>query len=206
MNKRFVHYSLMLTLVAAVCASLACAPRAMRGGEGTANPNMDQPAMSTQLDKADIDYLVSENLEALYSSRAWIRDVEGAPQPPVLAIWPIQNATSEHLDDQMLMLLSSLEASLINSGDVTVVAKQRQADLAREIGIQQGAIYDQRYAAQLGKQLGARFFLTGKLTSVDERLEKTRRVSYVLFTQVLEIETGIVKFQHETARTKALKR
>jgi hypothetical protein len=87
-----------------------------------------------------------------------------------------------------------------------MVARSQQQALAREIGIQQGAIYDQASAQRLGRQLGAQYFLTGKVTSVDERLKKTRRVQYSLFLQVLEIETGLIKFQHEAARSKALKR
>ncbi len=162
--------------------------------------------MSTTLDRKDLDFLVFQNLDALYAARFWMRDVEGASKPPIMAIWPIQNATSEHLDDQMLSLLSSMETSLINSGDVQIVARESQAELAREIGVQQGAAYDPRYAARMGRQLGARYFLTGKLTSVDERLQKTRRVQYTLFVQVLEIETGLVKFQNEVSRSKALKR
>jgi hypothetical protein len=202
MTKRIAFSLMLLSLV----ASLACAPRAMRGGAGTDNPDMDQPAMSTTLDKEDIDYLVAQNLDGLYQSRFWMGEVKGFNSPPIFAIWPILNATSEHLDDQMLMLLSSMETSLLNTGDVQVVAKARQAELAREIGIQQGAIYDPRYAAELGRQIGAAYFVTGKLTGVDEKLEKTRRVQYSLFVQIIELETGLVKFQHESARSKALKR
>ena len=195
---------LELAAILAAITSLACAPRAIRGGEGTANPNMDQPAMSTMLDKADIDYLVSRNLEKLYHSRFWTNDVGGSHRPPIVAIWPIENATSEHLEDQMLALLSSIETSLVNSGEVQVIARSRQESLAREVGIQQGASYQPSQARQLGRQLGARYFVTGKLTAVDERLQKTRRLQYSLFLQVLEIETSIVKFQYESARSKAL--
>lgn len=184
----------------------ACAPRAMRGGEGTANPQMDTPAMSTTLDRADIEYLVSRNLDGLYESKFWNGEVKGSSKRPLMAIWPIENRTSEHLDDQLLTLLSSIETSLINTGEVDVVAKSRQAELAREIGIQQGAIFDASKAVRLGRQLGAHYFVTGKLTSVDERLQKTRRVQYSLFVQVLDVATGLIKFQHESARSKALKR
>ena len=197
---------LSVVLLLASLALLACAPRAMRGGEGTVNPNMDAPAMSTTLDKADIDYLVSRNLEQLYQSRFWTNDVQTAARPPLVAIWPIENATSEHLEDQMLTLLSSIETSLVNSGEVQVVARSRQEELAREVGIQQGASYDPVHARQLGRQLGAAYFVTGKLTAVDERLQGTRRVQYSLFLQVLEIETSLVKFQYESARSKALKK
>ena len=197
--------SIVLLLLIALLPALACAPRAMRGGAGTDNPNMDQPAMSTTLDRTDIEYLVSNNLDALYDSRFWKTDVSGSSQRPVFAIWPIENATSEHLEDQMLTLLSSIETSLVNSGLVQVVARSRQSELAREIGIQQGDIYDASRAARLGKQLGAKYFVTGKLTAVDERIQKTRRLQYTLFIQIIQIETGIVEFQNETMRSKALK-
>ena len=177
----------------------------MRGGAGTENPNMDRAAMSTTLDRDDISYLVDQNLDALFDSGFWKNQVSVARKPPIMAIWPIENATSEHLEDQMLTLLSSIETSLINSGLVQVVAKSRQEALAREIGIQQGAIYDPSSAARLGKQLGAQYFVTGKLTAVDERLQKTRRLQYTLFIQIIELETGLVKFQHEATRSKALK-
>jgi len=205
MTFRSAALALIPILAVLLSGSLACAPRAMRGGEGTENPGMDQAAMSTQLDRKDLDYLTYKNLDALYASRFWTGTVETASKPPVLAIWPIENATTEHLDDQMLTLLSSMETSLINSGDVSVVARDSQNALIREIGVQQGAAYDPRTAARVGRQLGARYFLTGKLTSVDERLQKTRRVQYTLFIQVLEIETGLVKFQNEASRSKALK-
>jgi len=196
---------LALALTAALAAAAGCAPRALRGGEGTDNPAMDQPALSTTLDREDINYLVEQNIGPLLDSRFWNREVEPAAGEPVFAIWPIENRTTQHLSDQMLTLLSSLETSLVNSGDVRVVARSRQEELAEEIGMQQGAIFDPSSARRLGKQLGAEYFVTGKITSVDEKLNKTRRVQYSLFIQVIEIETGLVKFQHEATRSKALK-
>jgi uncharacterized protein (TIGR02722 family) len=187
-------------------ALAGCAAQAMRGGEGTANPDLDRPALSVTLDRDDITYLVSDYLARLEPSPFWQRAIKGATTTPVVAIWPIQNATTQHLDDQMLTLLSSIETALVNTGAVLVVDRSRQQDLAHEIGIQQDAIYDQRSAQRLGRQLGAQYFFTGKITSVDERLNNTRRVQYTLFLQVIEVETGIIRFQNEVARSKALKR
>lgn len=178
----------------------------MRGGPGTENPDLDRAAMSTTLDRDDITFMVADYLERLEASRFWQQEIIGTARQPVVAIWPIQNATSQHLDDQMLTLLSSIETALVNTGQVSVVDRSRQAELAREIGIQQGAAYDPASAQRLGRQLGAKYFFTGKITSVDEKLSNLRRVQYSLFLQVLEIETGLIKFQNEVTRTKALKK
>jgi uncharacterized protein (TIGR02722 family) len=194
-------------LVAALSlATAGCVARATRGGEGTSRPDLDRPAMSVTLDRDDITYLVADYLERLEPSPFWQQTIKGAPQPPIVAIWPIQNATTQHLDDQMLTLLSSIETALVNTGDVRVVDRSRQEELAREIGIQQGAMFEPSSAQKLGRQLGAKYFFTGKVTSVDERLNKMRRVQYTLFLQVIEIETGLIRFQNEVARTKALER
>ncbi len=193
-----------LALAGLVAAGAGCAARATRGGEGTENPNLDRPALSVTLDRDDITYLVADYLKRLEASPFWQETVQGASKPPVVAIWPIQNSTTQHLDEQMLTLLSSIETSLINTGRVRVVDRSSQDSLAREIGVQQGAAYDPRTAQRMGKQLGAQYFFTGKITSVDERLNKTRRVQYTLFLQVIEIETGLIRFQNEVARSKAL--
>jgi len=192
-------------LMSLLLATQACAPRAMRGGEGTDNPDLDRPAMSVKLDRDDITYLVADYLERLEASPFWQQTVKGSAKSPVVAIWPIQNATSQHLDDQMLTLLSSIETSLVNTGAVQVVDRARQAELAYELDIQRTAAYDPASAQRLGRQLGAKYFFTGKITSVDERLSNLRRVQYSLFLQVVEIETGLIRFQNEVTRSKAVK-
>ncbi|MEZ4279086.1 MAG: CsgG/HfaB family protein [Myxococcota bacterium] len=202
----FSALALVLSLAALVLVSSGCAPRALRGGEGTANPDLDRPAMSVLLDRDDITYLVDGYLGRLESSAFWQQRVKGSAKQPILAIWPIRNATSQHLDDQMLWLLSSIETSLINSGAVAVVDRSRQEELAREIGIQQGSIYDPASAQRLGRQLGAQYFVTGKITSVDERLNKKHRVQYSLFLQIIEIETGVIRFQDQIDRSKQIER
>ena len=104
-----------------------------------------------------------------------------------------------------MTLLSSIETALVNTGDVRVVARSRQAELAKEVGLQQTSAYDASTAREIGRQLGVKYFFTGKITSVEERLNKLKRVQYSLFLQVIEIETGMIEFQNEVTRSKAIK-
>jgi uncharacterized protein (TIGR02722 family) len=182
-----------------------CASTVVRGGEGTNNPDLDAAAMSVQLDREDINYLVADYLQKLEASRFWQSDVRNAGDRPLVAIWPIQNSTSEHIDDQLLTLLSSIETALINTGDVRVVDRSTQDALVREIQGQQSSAYDPATAQRLGRQLGVQYFFTGKITSINERLNKQKRVQYSLFLQVLEIETGLIEFQNEVTRSKQIK-
>lgn len=183
----------------------SCGPKAMRGGPETGNTRLDQKALSTKLDRMDIEYLVEENRKALFKSPFWKQTIEISQKEPIIAILPIENNTSEHIDDEMAILLSSIETSLVNSGKVRVVSRERQQQMIAELGLQQGAAFDSSTAGSLGRQLGAAFYITGKLGAVTERQKKMRRVQYNLFIQLIEVETSMVRFQNEAVRSKALR-
>jgi penicillin-binding protein activator len=187
-------------------AALGCAPQATRGGAGTARPEMDEPALGVGLDREDINFLVAQNLASLEASKFWMGEVVPAKPPPIFAIWPIENRTSQHIEDQLVTILSSIETTFVNSGEVRVVARNEQENLADEIRRQGGSMFDPRTAQRAGRQLGAAYFVTGRITSVDEKLSGVRRLQYSLFLQVLEVETGLVRWQHEVTRSKQLKR
>lgn len=184
---------------------VGCGPKAVRGGEGTDNPDLDEGAMSTGLDRKDLNDLMKVNIGALMNSPLWGAWRSGGAQP-VVAIWPVKNETTEHIDSQLHTLLSDMETELINSGVVAVVSRERQAELIQESNIQQSADFNPAMAAQLGRQIGAQFFVTGKVQAVDERAKGERRVQYTLFMQIMEVETGIVRFQTKSERSKALVR
>lgn len=205
LRRAYFTSALSLLLVAAVVALNGCGAKAVRGGPGTDNPQLDKPAMSVTLDRADIEYLVGENTKALSGSALWNKTIMRAPTPPTVAIWPIQNATSQHIDDQLAAILSSVETFLVNSSDVRMVSRESQQQLIEELRSRQADIYDPATIGRLGRQLGAQYFVTGKVSSVEERFRSTRRVQYSLVLQVLEVETGRIVFQNEATRSKALK-
>ena len=197
---------LLLALGAALSAAPGCKPKAVRGGPGTENPNLDQGAMSTTLDRKDLQDLLKVSLDKLYGSPFWAQ-VGSFGAPVVVAIWPFKNETSEHIDDQLNTLLGDLETELVNSGVVQVVSRERQAEMASEVAVQQNrSIYDPALAAQISRQAGAKYFFTGKVGTVDELFNGERRVQYTLFIQVIEVETSFVRFQYKAERTKAIVR
>ena len=198
--------SLALASMVLMIALVGCGPKAVRGGPGTSNRDLDEPAMSVGLDREDLEYLASSNVQAFSRSPIWKETIETAPVPPLVAMWPIQNNTTQHIDDQIAALLSSVETYLVNSGHVAVVSRERQAELVRELRLRQSDIYDPATAGKLGRQLGARYFVTGKVSSVDERFKDTHRLQYSLVLQVIEVETGLIRFQNEAIRSKAIVR
>ncbi|NLF31797.1 MAG: hypothetical protein GX591_13035 [Planctomycetes bacterium] len=199
-------YSVGFLVVVLALAAAGCGPRAYRGGEGTDRPDIDEPAMSLTLDRLDLAYLVDRTFETLEASRFWRDTVVRGPERPLMAVWPIQNLTSQHIDDQMDALLQSIQTRVLATGQARLVARDLQRDLVREIEVRQDVdVFDPATAGQLGRQLGAKYFMTGKLSGVDERIRNQRRMQYILFVQVVDVETGEIVFQNEAARTKSLK-
>jgi hypothetical protein len=127
-----------------------------------------------------------------------------AAEPPIVSLFPINNETSEHVRDQLDALLSKMETKLINSGLVNVVDHARQNELIEEVKRQQGGAFDEAHSADVGRQLGAQFFLTGKVYDSAERTGDERRVQYFLFMKIVEVETALVKWQNEANLTKGL--
>ena len=189
----------VLTLGTVVSHLTACGPKAVRGDEVE---GLDDEAMSTGLDRRDLQKMLHENMTALQSS-AIVKRWESEDRPAV-AVLTLRNDTSEHIDSALDALISDVETQLINAGHVRVVSVERQGQLMAEIKQQQGDSFNPAQVANWGQQIGARYFITGKVFSADERLSDERRVQYFMFMQVLAVETGEILFQNKTSVTKAI--
>jgi uncharacterized protein (TIGR02722 family) len=191
----------VLALLTGYSGLVGCSsgPRAVRG---TDEPVLDYEAMSTGLDKRDLQRMLNENMQVMRNSavvQRWMQE----DRPPV-AVLPLQNETSEHIDSALNALISDIETQLINWGAVRVISMQNQQQMQEEIRRQYTDGFDQTKIAHWGKQIGSRYFVTGKVYTTDERVEDQRRVQYYLFLQVLSVETGEILFQNKTNTTKAM--
>lgn len=190
--------AVVLVLVIAGCGG--------QHARGTDDPDLDEMTMSLRFDRKDLEILYGKNVEALFDSsivEKWKRQASGG-KAPVVAVFPIRNETSEHIRGALDSLVSKFETDLVNETPVDVVSRERQEELIDETKQQQAAAYDPERLAQYGRQLGAQYFVTGKVYDVAERTEGKRRVQYFLFIQVLSVETGTIEFQKETSLSKAL--
>jgi uncharacterized protein (TIGR02722 family) len=190
-----------LSLVLGVAlGALGCGgPKAVRGEEVE---GLDDQAMSTGLDRRDLQKLLQENMKALEDAPV-IKRWEGE-QMPAVAVIPLRNETTEHVEGSLDALISDIETTLVNAGHVRVISMEQQGKLVAEIRQQYSGAFDPSQIATWGKQVGARYIVTGKVFTSDERQKSERRVQYFMFIQVLEVETGQILFQHKSAVTKAI--
>jgi uncharacterized protein (TIGR02722 family) len=193
----------MCVVVCSMLFGSACGggTRAVRGDD---EPGLDYSAMSTGLDKRDLQKMLNENMETMRHS-AVVQRWMAEDRPPV-AVMPIRNETSEHIDGPLQALISDVETKLIEWGAVRVISLENQQALLEEIRKQSGAGFDQAQVASFGRQVGAKYLVTGKVYTTDERVGDQRRVQYYMFIQVIGVETGEVFFQNKNAVTKAIVR
>ncbi len=174
---------------------------------GSDEPGIDQPAMSTGLDKDDIERalqkLLNELREAPVMTEWRVKAGQGDKQ--TVAIAPFFNETSEHIDSQLDVMLSETETWLAGSNVVRVVSHERQADMIREVEGAQHPVFDPRHIPQYGKQLGVKSFITGKVGASDERTAEARRVQYFIFMQVIDTETSEIRWQQKAYVTKGIR-
>jgi hypothetical protein len=102
-------------------------------------------------------------------------------------------------------MLSETETWLVHSGIVRVISQERQGDMIRQVEGAQHPVFDPRHIPQYGKQLGVKFYVTGKVGASDERTADARRVQYFLFMQVIDTETSEIRWQEKAYVTKALR-
>lgn len=129
------------------------------------------------------------------------REIMAHPFPPADVPRPIivdlglQNRTQSHID--MRALSEAITLNLLNAGRIQLVNAARRDDLLREQGFQLANVTPET-RVQVGRQLGARYMLTGAMTEITQESGKQARVSkqkdvfYRLTVEITDLETGLI--------------
>ena len=193
---------LMLRLVSVSLALAfmlgACGPTIQRG---TDDPSIDEAAMSTRLDRVDLEKALGDWYTEFSGSKFLARQDGGQS---TIAVLRIDNDTSEHIGSSLRNLIDSVETRLVNDGDFSVVSNDAIAKEAVAAEFMRGDAVDASTMAALGKQLGVHYFVSGRVGESAEKTSDARRVQYFLFLRVVEVETVRNVFQAQIDITKQI--
>jgi hypothetical protein len=184
------------------CAAVAvgCGPTFTRGSD---DPTIDEPPMSTRLDRKDLDIALEQWITGFQASPFMVTLPRGKPLPSI-AILKIANDTSEHIGGALDNLLSEMETKLVDSGAWTVVDNSRlttDANMAERLR-QLGDTVDPETRVALGKEYGIHYFVNGRVGETTEEVQDTRRVQYYLFLRVTDVATNVIRYQDQVDITK----
>ena len=121
-------------------------------------------------------------------SYPWVDDFKAshAGRKPQVIAFGVKNRTSEIISTQTFM--KDLERAFLRSGRVGVVAGQEQrSELREERAQQQGFTAN---PAQIGKETGADFVLTGTMNAISDRLGGTEVMYYQTNLELINVETN----------------
>jgi len=119
-----------------------------------------------------------------------------------MVVMGIQNRTASHID--MKSITDTMSTDLMNAG-IRFVNEARRDDLMKEQGFQlANATPETR--VQIGKQLGAKYMLTGSLVEIKTesgrqvRVSKQEDIYYQLTVEITDIETGLIVLRKQEDR------
>lgn len=198
--KKKIKIAQLLIVFSALLLLTGCAMFRIRVKDDDVNK---MPQFDARYGPQDLRRL-SEEIVSEISDSSFLKNQQDAP---IMIIYGIQPRTTTFVDTQALT--DRIKTALTQSGKMRFVNESRRQELMKEQGFQaQSATDDTRVA--IGKQLGARYMLTGSLvemqktTGAQARVSKTELMYYQLTVDITDLETGIVAWstQKEFAREK----
>ena len=186
--------SLFLALFASTLLT-GCA--AFRVSVKDVDPN-EASTLTANYDQKDLLSWTDEMTDLILKQFATAEDTR-----PILSVFGIQNRTKQHLDTQSLA--DTISGKLLDSGKIQLTNTARRDELLREQGYQlQNATPESRVA--IGKQLGAKYMLTGALTEISNRSGRQVRVSkkedkfFMLTCEITDLQTGLIVLRKQVQR------
>ena len=186
MNKKLLQWLVPVAGSALLLASSGCAM--FRSSVAEVDVNQKQ-----HMD-ADYDYTdMKEVTQTMVARILAHKMIANAAQPPVMMIAGIQNRTQQFAD--MKNFTDHVRSILLESGKVRFVNETRRDDLLKEQGYQAANVTPEKQLS-IGRQLGAKFMISGSFTEMDQSSPRQVRISkqvvkyYKLTFEVTDLETG----------------
>lgn len=193
MKKLFV----LLTVV--VAASLVNGCAMFRVSVNNADPEKSK-SLTAGFDQKDLLSFADEMATKL------LAEFPGPGEKPVVVEMGIDNATKSHMDTKALADLITIQ--LMESKKMDFVDASRRDTVLREKGYQL-ANCTAETRAKIGKELGARYIMTGRISEIETeqgrevRVSKQQDVYYQLIVELIDTETGVMKIRKPVKRMRS---
>jgi penicillin-binding protein activator len=128
---------------------------------------------------------------------------------PIMVVMGIENRTDEHIDTKAIT--DSIRTKLINAGKASFVNESQRDNLLKEQGFQLANCTPETRTL-VGKQLGARYMLTGSLIKIkresprEVRMSKQEQVYFQLTAEVTDLQTGLIAWTAQKERVRGASR
>ncbi|GMT50308.1 MAG: hypothetical protein IEMM0008_1847 [bacterium] len=107
------------------------------------------------------------------------------------------NDTDEHINTRVIM--EKIRTQLIRSKKrpFRFIDDQALQDILNQLSLQQSALFDQKKTARIGKLVGAKLILRGRISNIRRRSKRSNYVFYNITLQAVSIETSEILWTDE---------
>ncbi|MEO0005119.1 MAG: penicillin-binding protein activator LpoB [candidate division WOR-3 bacterium] len=114
---------------------------------------------------------------------------------PTLAFLAIGNRTSQHIDTEGIT--EKIMVALLKLGKFRIVDRELLKQQAKEIALQETQRIDVEGAVKLGQLIGADYFLTGDVMSIEKTKGATTLAYYKLTMRLVDVRTSEIVWADE---------
>jgi hypothetical protein len=166
-------------------------------------PGEDEPVVTTDWGHRDLQMAA----EVLANSVAQSGPARSAAIRPVVYFARVVNKTDQHIDTKNLTDRARVLMMKRNIFRFSAV-NEAQDEMVEQLRFQRGPLVDPATRKELGRQVGADYFLFGELTSMTEKAAMQKGVYYKITLSLVNIETGIIEWsddaEFQKVRTRGL--
>lgn len=191
MNK-FLRFTAVAALAVTTVLSSGCAM--FRASTTTVDVNRDSHM------KADYDFVDMRQISQSIAEEMIDSFLSRSSEPPIMMIPGIENRTSQYMDTKALT--DRMRTEIFKSGKAQFVNEARRADLLNEQGYQAANVTPETQVS-IGRQLGAKYMITGSMIEMSQssprqaRISKTKEKYYKLTVEITDLETGLLAWTTE---------
>ena len=196
MNRAMSTATIAAILLVAIVLTSGCA--GVRQSVSVGDPD-NRKLMNAKYDVTDLRSMTDELRDQVLE----ISQIAKAPKPPILVILGVDNNTTVHMDTKALT--DALRGKLLRSGKVQFVNAARRNSLLKEQDYHKKHVSADSQAAA-GKQLGAKYMLTGSMAELKSvsgrqiRISKKEERYYQLTIEITDLQTGLIIAAPEVTR------
>ena len=180
----------LMTMAAVAPAALLLGGCAMFRADVT-DVNVDQTKhMGASYDYSDMRAMTQDFADGLLSEF-----LARQPAPPIMVTAGLENRTTKHEDTKLIT--DRIRDIILPTGKAQFINESRRADLLKEQGYQ-AANATPDTQAKIGRQLGAKYMISGSLAEMESSSPRQVRVSkqdvkyYHMVIEVTDLESGLL--------------
>ena len=194
---RVLLFPVALTLAACVSNSPTT------GGVGVGyGDSRGVETVTTDLGSTDIQ-MIAEKMTQSMLQHPLVQDIIRQGDPIMAS--QVKNKTGEYFDTKLITdsLLTQLQK---NGVRYTIASDEMQNQIEELIRQRQSGLYDPKLAAKVGNMEGAKYYISGSVSSIVKRNARVKDVYYKINMRLIGIESGIVEWSDEKEIRKTLRR